>query len=77
MGRGVKRVVEAEKGREGESREVEAGCGHEHVERGGRERGRGREEPKRAREKQAGNAKRAGKRAREKGKRVRERGAGK
>jgi hypothetical protein len=55
MGRGVKRVVEAEKGREGESREVEAGCGHEHVERGGRERGRGREEPKRAREKQAGS----------------------
>ena len=50
MGRGVKRVVEAEKGRERKSREVEAG--HEHVERGGREWGRkrGRGEPKRARE---------------------------
>jgi hypothetical protein len=32
MGRGAKRVVEAEKG--GESREVEAS--HDHVERGGR-----------------------------------------
>ena len=44
MGRGVKRVVEAEKGREGEGegREVEAGHGHiggggvGNVERGGR-----------------------------------------
>ena len=37
MGRGVKRVAEAGKGREREreSREIEAG--HEHMERGGRE----------------------------------------
>jgi hypothetical protein len=35
MGRGVKRVVEAEKGRERENRRVEAG--HEHMERWGRE----------------------------------------
>ena len=48
-GKGVKRTVEAEKGRERESREVEAGHGHEHVERGGKE------EPKRAREKQEGS----------------------
>ena len=34
MGRGVKRVIEAEKDREGENREVETD--HEHVERGGR-----------------------------------------
>jgi hypothetical protein len=32
MGREFKRVVEAEKGREGESREVEAS--HDHIERG-------------------------------------------
>jgi hypothetical protein len=32
LGRGVKRVIEAEKGRERESRKVEAGHGH-----GGRE----------------------------------------
>ena len=42
MGRGVKRVVEAEKGREGESREVEAG--HGHVERGGKGMWREREQ---------------------------------
>jgi hypothetical protein len=51
MGRGVKRVVEAEKGREREreSREVEASHGHEHVARGGREgkgEGEGRGEGK-------------------------------
>ena len=46
MGKGIKRVVEAEKGRE--SREVEAG--HEHVERGGK--GRAQEGKKEASEKQ-------------------------
>ena len=52
MWRGVKHVVEAEKGRERERTEVEDG--HEHVERVGKEwrREEGREEPKRAREKQ-------------------------
>jgi hypothetical protein len=34
MGRGVKRVAEADKGRQGERREV--GVSHDHVERGGR-----------------------------------------
>jgi hypothetical protein len=33
MGRGVKRVVKAERGRE--NREIEASHGHEHVERKG------------------------------------------
>jgi hypothetical protein len=43
MGRGVKRVVEAEKeAREKESREVEAG--HDHVERGGRKWGERQEQ---------------------------------
>lgn len=56
MGRGVDRVIEAEKGRErgeerrgeGESREVEAG--HEHVDREEVTRGQGKS--KRAREEQ-------------------------
>ena len=39
MGRGVKRVVEAEKGRERESEEIEAS--HEHAESWGQEWGRG------------------------------------
>jgi hypothetical protein len=47
MGRGVKRVVDAEKGRERVCTEVKASHSHEHVEGG--EKGRGREEPKRAR----------------------------
>ena len=47
MGSRVKRVSRGrERQSEGESGEVEASHGHEHVERGGRE------EPKRAREKQ-------------------------
>ena len=51
MRRGVKRVVEAEKGREGESREVEAG--HNRVERGGKGIGReGEQEGKSKGEKQ-------------------------
>jgi hypothetical protein len=41
LGRGVRRVVEAEKGREKESREVEDGHGYEQVERG-KGRGKGR-----------------------------------
>ena len=44
MGRGVRRVVEAEKGR-GESREV--GAGHGHVKRGGTGMGRKWERGKR------------------------------
>ena len=52
MGRGVKRVVEAEKDREKESREVEAG--HDHVERGGKkgEQGGKRQERERERERE-------------------------
>ena len=41
MGRRVKGVVEAEKSRERERREVEAGC--DHMERGGRGRWKGGE----------------------------------
>ena len=46
MGRGVKRVVEAEKGREKESREIEAV--HDHMDRG--RKGMEREEPSRKQE---------------------------
>ena len=43
MGNGVKRVAETEKGREGDSREVDAGHDH-HVERGGSKGARGKGE---------------------------------
>ena len=42
VGRGAKRVVETERQREGDSRGVEA-C-HDHVERGGKGRGRARDQ---------------------------------
>ena len=55
---GVKSIVEAEKSREMERLEREAG--HDHMERG--EKKRGRKEPKRAKEKQTGSKSKRGRR---------------
>jgi hypothetical protein len=58
MGRGVKRVVEAEKGREGEGEGREVEAGHEQVERGDRN-GEGRGEGKSPRGQERCKSKRA------------------